>query len=173
MSEFNIILMAFLARAAGGGLGVSELPRWCNRIPELLFALPFGYCAWISTGSIGWGIFGWVWSFVAMEMGHGNVYRMTGIDGQFADRPQSIEKIVRPIFTRLGGDITKPHYSWVVMGCKGLLIGLPAFPCGLALTVLWPFAYFIGNRTEKDSAVAEYLSGMFAGIVIAGAIALQ
>lgn len=167
------IILAFLARAAGGGLGVDKLPQWCNRLPELLFAVPFGVVAYSATGSLGWGIFSWVWSFVAMELGHGNVYRMGGIDGLYIDRPQSIEKIVRPIYSRLGGQLNHPRYSWAVMGTKGFLIGLPAFPCGLGLVVLWPLAYHIGHRIEKQPSTAEWISGMFAGFTITSALALH
>ena len=46
------------------------------------------------------------------------------------------------------------------MGLKGLLIGLPLAPYGLALAVLWPASYYIGRKGWN-----EVLSGASAGLV--------
>lgn len=164
------LYMVITARMSGGGLYANRLPHGLNRLPELLFALPFGYVAFLSTGNLLLGALGWLWSFVAMELGHGNFYRMTGVGGGFTDRPQSIERLTRPIFSRLGGDITHPSYSWVNMGLKGLLIGLPAAPAGLLLVVLWPLSYHVGTRIEKAPALSEYLSGVAAALVLGATI---
>lgn len=169
------VLMAFVARAAGGGLGATKI--W-SRLPELIFAVPFGFCAY--KNAIGfwpdmpwWGhalitFSGYALSFYAMEMGHGTFYNMDGYQdhnrdpGQTKPRVQSIEYVVR-LFYR--GDITKPGYSWACMGLKGFLIGLAAFPWGLSMAVLWPFSYWVSRKVEANKAVAEWVSGAFAGTV--------
>lgn len=155
--------MAFLARASGGGLFADRV--W-SRLPELLFSLPFGYAAYATTGRWWMGMIGWLWSFVAMELGHGTVYGMSGYRSGVAGRIQTIERLVRPIYTRLGGSIYHPLYSWLCMGLKGLLIGLPLGIFAPLIAVLWPAAYWVGHRVENQPEVAEWLSGMFAGLVV-------
>jgi hypothetical protein len=143
-------------------------PKWAGGVPEMLFGAAFGYAAYLATGLWWLGMAGAIWSWLWMETGHGNIYRMTGIDGKFPDAPERIERWGgRWLFERLGGRITTPAYSWWCMGIKGLMIGLPAAPAGLLLAILWPASYWIGHRVERQPEVAEWLSGLMAGAVIA------
>lgn len=163
---FLPVIMAFLARLSGGGLFA---PKIWSRLPELCFAIPFGVYAGMEYGWY-WGVMAWVWSFFAMEMGHGTFYGMQGYNDHNREsenpRIQTLEKVFRPIYTALGGNIYHPAYSWVGMGLKGLLIGLPIAPWGLLLAFLWPVSYWIGHRIERNPAVAEWVSGMMSGMVL-------
>lgn len=179
---FATFYMAAMARASGGGLNVTKLPIWCNRVPELLFALPFGYAAFVASGSVWCGLACWLWSFIAMELGHGNAYHMGAKQHDFPDRRQTLDYLVWPLChaiewaAHLAGKKLEiaPRsaiYCWVFMGLKGLLIGLPAYPFGIALAVLWPLAYWISFVIlKKDSAPAEWISGASAGILLACAL---
>lgn len=155
--------MAFLARCSG-----KDLPSWAKRIPEAIFAIPFGYALCLSTGIWYLGILGWLWTYFAMELGHGNAYHMGKLETQFPDRHQTLDYLVRPITNRLGFLPRSESYCWVFMGIKGLLIGLPAAPAGILLAFFWPFAYWIAFwLLKRDSAPAEWISGAFAGILVA------
>lgn len=170
MLDFLLIpAMAALSRAAGGGLFADKV--W-SRLPEILFAVPFGVAAWQASGSIWCGIASWVWSYFAMETGHGNAYHMGFTEKDFPDRWQTLDYIVRPITGRLGFAPRSAGYCWVFMGLKGLLIGIPAGPVGLALALLWPLAYYVGFKYKKDSAPSEWISGAFAGMVCAFSLAM-
>lgn len=176
---FLAALMSILARQAGGGLYADWLVyqagtkinafagKVASRLPELLFAAPFAYA--VSQFAPDWLVVAtFVGTYAAMELGHGNVYRMGGIDGLYIDRPQSIEIPLRPIFQKLfGPNLARPLYSWFIMGAKGLLIGLGALPQGILLTFLWPLSYYFGHRLLKKPQLSEYLSGAFAGLIVA------
>lgn len=167
------IVGGYIGRQAGGGkLGTwlvyqagTRFGAWwgsaASRLPEIIFALPFAIL-------LGWP--GAPISYLGIESGHGNTWRMTGVDGKFPDRPSSTEKWGgRWLFQRLGGDIHKPIYSWWIMGIKGLWIGLPAFPFGLLNAVWWPAAYWINFRLLKrpGSPLAEWLSCGGAWVLLA------
>lgn len=160
------LYLALMARAAGGGLFASLV--W-SRLPEILFALPFGVVSWFILGDPVAGAASAILAFVGVELGHGTVYAMRGYeDASQSGRIQTLERFVRPVYLALGGDIYRPAYSWVVMGVKGTLIGCAALPFGLVLAVLWPAAYWIGRRIEPGiNEVAEYLSGLCAGCALA------
>lgn len=180
-----IILMPFITRAAGGGVGADQLRAWVlenygagaasfvGRLPEILFALPFGYVAalhWATSPPMFAGIFviAAVWAFVFMETGHGNGYHDGVAEHAFPDRHQSLDYIVRPITNALGFAPRSKWYCRIFMGIKWGLIGLPAFPFGLALMVLGPFAYYVSFRVlRRESAPAEWISGLAAGMVLA------
>jgi hypothetical protein len=150
-----IAVMSFLTRACGAA--------W-NRIPqlEIAFAAPFGYVAYLSSGSPLVGLLGWIISYAGFQLGHGNFYQMRGVDIT-NDKPEHIESLARKIYP----NIYTPAYSWICMGFKGLIIGLAAFPFGLLLGLLWPAAYFLGWKLQKnDSATAEFLAGAFAGLIL-------
>lgn len=168
MTPFLIPLMSFLARGAGAD--------WfkLKTLFGVLFGAVFGVVSSVVYGHWVAGIIGFLISWRGFEFGHGTFYAMFGYHDHNRDpnkpdfpRVQTLEKVVRPIYTKLGGDIYSPLYSWVCMGTKGFLIGLAAGWYGLLLVVLWPLAYWIGFRVEKSGAVAEWVSGMFAGMVIA------
>lgn len=155
------LIMAFLVRACGAS--------WKFKGAEYLFALPFGCAAYISTGSALIGFVGYALSYFGMQTGHGRFYAMKGAN--LADsNPEFIERYIASWAYR--GDITKPAYSWFCMGIKGLIIGLAAFPFGLALAVLWPLSYWASIKLENDTAMAEWLSGGFAGIVLTLALSV-
>jgi hypothetical protein len=158
-----------MARASGGGLFApwlkNKLGSFGGRLPEIMFSMPFGYCLYMSSGLWHVGVLGAIFSFLAMETGHGTVYGMNGYHSSQEGRIQTIEKIIRPIYLKFGGDIYSPLYSWICMGFKGLLIGLAAFPFGLLLAILWPFSYWVG-KVEGNTEISEWVSGMMAGLVI-------
>lgn len=163
------LYMALMARASGGGLFA---PLVWSRLPEILFALPFGAASWLVLGDPLDAAISVVLAFVSMELGHGTVYAMRGYeDASQSGRIQTLERLVRPIYRALGGDIARPAYSWVVMGAKGMLIGCAALPFGLVLAILWPAAYWVGRRVEPDiNEISEYLSGLCAGCVLAATV---
>ena len=147
-----IPIMGILSRAAGGGFFKAKYD-WQDRVPEILFSIPFGFAG---------GHFLWaVSSFFAFETGHGTVMHM-GENPNQGDRRQFIDRFIYwlPIkkFEKL--------YCWIFMGIKGLWIGLPCGLYGLSLAVLWPLSYEIAVRFKKNE-IAEWLTGIFAGIVCA------
>lgn len=163
-----VVYMALMARLSGGGLFADRV--W-SRLPELLFTLPFGVVAHHLTDSYTLSSLAWFCSYFAMEMGHGTFYKMKGYDDHNRPDPnvpriQTLERIFRPVYNLTGWSIHSPKYSWFMMAIKGLLIGLPAFPYGLTLTVLWPLAYYAGKHDGQDTKTGEWLSGVFAGLVI-------
>lgn len=155
MNLLLIPVMSFLCRACGAS--------W-NRIPqlEIAFVAPFGLVAYLHTGIWWIGVAGWIVSYVGMQLGHGNFYQMKGVDIT-NDKPEDIEKTIRPYYK---ASIYHPLYSWVCMGAKGLIIGLGAFPYGLALVALWPLSYWLSFKYTKDSMLAEWLAGGAAGLII-------
>lgn len=175
MNLLLIPYMAAMARASGGGLFAvwlrDKLGSFGGRVPEILFAAPFGMAAWQASGSVWCGLASWVWSYLAMETGHGNAYHMGFTEKNFPDRWQTLDYIVRPITSRLGFAPRSAGYCWVFMGLKGLFIGLPAGLPGLALAVLWPASYYASFRFTRSSELAEWLSGGSAGLLIACAVA--
>lgn len=157
------LIMALLARASGGGLGVHKMPSWFNRVPEFLFAAIVGYAAF---GLTWYALAATVWSFIAMEMGHGNAYHMGVHQHSFPPRKQSLDVIVLPISNWLGFENRSRGYGWLFMGLKGLLIALPLGWYALPMAVLWPLAYQISFSLTEDSGIAEWLSGAFLGTVM-------
>lgn len=160
MSSLLLIpLMAFLARASGGGVGAHHLDRFkATWLPEAIFALCIGLAAGHEFGW--WWTLTAIWSYLAMQAGHGTFYQMNGWESSNPDRIQKIEYIIRPVFKLFNWSIYRPSYSWACMGLKGLAIGLPLFPYGLLLAVLWPLAY------TRGTVSGEYLSGAFTGLCL-------
>jgi len=168
MHPLIIPFMSLIARAAGDDWFELKF------VWGMLFALPFAYVSYSIHNSYLMAIILYVICWRAYEAGHGTFYGMNGYHDHNSEtgkpRIQTLEKIFRPLYVWLGGDIMHPVYSWYMMGLKGFLIGLPLGWYALALAVLWPSAYWLGRRYEKSGAVAEYLSGMAAGTVILMAI---
>lgn len=170
-----ILMMAALARAAGGGLGCDKplQPTWFSTVPEVLFALPFGLMAY-TTAHLPWewanyaiGVVGWAWSWMWMESGHSSGFQMGKNITTVLSKPSLIGKYVAlPICRLFGWTPGELPYCFIFMGTKGLLIGLPAYPFGLLLVVLWPMAYWLGMRSIHYEPYAEWLSGGSAGAVI-------
>lgn len=100
-------------------------------------------------------------SIFMMLKGHGRFYAMKGANINDPN-PEWIETyLVLPWYP---GDITKPIYSWVCMGIKGLGVGLFVFPYGLPLAILFPLSYYIAFKYTYDSAFAEWARGLFVGL---------
>lgn len=167
MTFLLIPFMSFLARGAGAD--------WfkLKTLFGVIFGAVFGLTAYHVYGHWVAGLVGFLISWRGFEFGHGTFYAMKGYsdDKNNPSRIQTLEKLIRPIYTRLGGDIYSPLYSWVCMSVKGLLIGLAAGWYGVLLAIIWPFAYWVGHRVEKQPEVAEWISGMFAGLIIVLALA--
>jgi len=150
----TIPIMAFLGRLCGASWTPSWLPA------KLLWALAIGALTYTNAHLF---LIVVAWSFVAMQLGHGRFYGMQGAN--LADpNPEDIEQYVQKVYK---GDITKPIYSWLCMGTKGFLIGLPVgiIPA-LANAIWWPFSYYVGMRVIKDGAYAEVLAGAGLGLII-------
>lgn len=163
LSFLLILWMATTARAAGGGVFADKV--W-SRLPEILFALPISLAAWAISDSIWFGSFALAWSYFAMEIGHGNAYHMGFLEKDYPDRWQTLDYLVRPITKLLKLAPRSAGYCWVFMGLKGLLIGLPLGMPALILALLWPLAYYLSFKFTRSSEVAEWVSGIFAGLVI-------
>lgn len=163
------ILMMCTSRACGGGF---YGPYIGDRFNEVIFALPIGFTVYLSSGSVIQAILGWAITFGAMALGHGTFFAMNGYEDKNRDDPndvriQTIEKVFRPLYVKLGGDIYKPMYSWYMMGCKGLLIGLPLGLWAIPLAILWPTCYWVGRKVEHNiNEVAEYASGVCAACMV-------
>ena len=169
-----ILLMAVLARMAGGGK-IIPMPKVCDRLPEFLFACSFGATAYCGIQCLVLAAAALAWSYCWMETGHGTAFHM----GRRPDIAQSgrkqflslpIDALCKALKKPLGGRF----YCWAFMGLKGLLIGLPAAPFGLLLAFLWPMGYEVGRRLQDTgktgSQWCEYLSGGAAGLVVSLAI---
>lgn len=183
MSFLLIPLMSFLARLSGSSylqewLGITPNTFWesfFKRVPEIIFGLIIGCVSgYLNSWGWYWWILASVWSFVAMETGHGTFYKMIGYDDHNRpddepDKPrvQTLEKIFRPLFLLFKGDINNPSYSWFMMSIKG---GLIAFPLGalpvILNAILWPTAYWIGHRKLNSPKYAEWISGAFIGLIL-------
>lgn len=161
MEWLLIPLMAFLARAAGGGIKLPSITGW---IPEFLFA--FVICLVSLT------IYGpWIalplstLSYLGFQTGHATAYHM-GRKPHAAQglRKHTLSKIVDPICHWLGWTLGERPYCYLFLGIKGLLIGLAVAPLGLIMAILWPLAYDIGRIRNNETA--EFLSGAFMGLIL-------
>lgn len=167
MIFFIPIILSILARQSGGGIGARHLDKInATWLPELIFAAVLAYFA----PSLYWFIPALVWSYIWMQSGHGTFYNMLGYNSpNDPDRIQTIEKIVRPVYNLFSGNIGHPAYSWVCMGFKGAMIAVPlGFTAVAVNAILWPLAYYIGNRIAGRNEIAECLSGAFLGLIIIG-----
>lgn len=166
-----ILWQAIAARAAGGGIFKN---LW--RVPEILFALPFGLAAFALSGEWWLGLLGAVWSFLWMETGHGTAFWM-GYQPKDAQsgRKQFLSPVVDAVTRAAGRPLGGVFYCWVFMGLKGFLIALPCGWWAFLLAFLWPAYYQIGRELQvkgwvKDGAVCEWLSGGAAGLVVWAAL---
>ena len=158
----------FLGRAAGSDfLNVKNV--W-----GLLFAVPITLASTQLFDHTWWSLaIAFVIAWRGFEFGHGTFYSMTGYfdhnrDENSPDEPrvQTLEKLVRPIYTRLGGNIYNPLYSWVCMGTKGLIMTLPLGFWALPAAILYPAAYWYGFRVEYNKSIAELISAMTIGFIV-------
>lgn len=180
------------------------MPKPLGRLPELLFAGAIGVATHASDHAeriallvcdrlpqldpahalIGVAVAAFGWAYAWMETGHGTAYTMARVP-EIANtidpktgkpRKQTLSWVVDPLCKAIGAPLGGVFYSWVFMGLKGLLIGLPLFPLGLALAILWPLAYEIGWQATERSAkirdkmapteIGEYVTGAFTGLII-------
>jgi hypothetical protein len=175
-TEFFLLCAAFvvLSRMAGGGLGADtarfyvvnrygkHLGSMVGRLPEIALAiLAASYTPYPLWGQVLSAIiifFGW-------ELGHGTFYQMGGYFSNEPGRIQTIERLIRAVYK---GSIYTPLYSWLCMGAKGAIIGMPFGLTGaVTMALLLPMCYFIGHRLERIPEVAEYLAGIPLALVVA------
>jgi len=158
-------LMACISRLCGWG----GMPKKLSGLPEIVFGAVIGAAVFYHTGNPIAGLLSWIWSWLWMETGHGNAYHDGTEKDAFPDRFQApIDYVVRPICKLLKWDIRGTAYCRLFMAIKGLVIGLPLFPYGLALAPLWAASYAISFRVlKRGSMPAEWLSGAAAGVCIA------
>lgn len=135
-------------------------------ISTAIFGLAFAYASFMTFGIWWLALIEGLVSVAAFSTGHGRVYAMTGANLNDPN-PEMLEKLFGWLYR---GDISKPLYSWYIMGLKGLFIGLAAAPFGIFLAVLWPLAYWASFYFKNDSAPAEWASGLFAGMVIVASL---
>lgn len=169
-----IPLMMFLGRAAGSRF-LGDKNVW-----GLLFAVPITLASTQLFDHTWWTLaLAFVAAWRGFEFGHGTFFAMTGYsdhnrDENSPDEPriQTLEKFVRPIYTRLGGDINKPLYSWVCMGTKGFIMTLPLGLWALPAAYLYPAAYWYGFRIEDNKSISELISAMVIGLLVSLSLTL-
>lgn len=169
-------LAVFFAMCADGrmhGIGLDDdAPLW-----ERIIAAPFrilstaimGICSALASIAL-YGVFGFAGGALsawAICWGHGNFYGMKG-SNPLGNGPEKIEtRFARPIWLKLGGDIYTPAYSWWCMGLKWLAMGLGFGPWGWTLAIFAPAAYTVSMYRFKTSALAEWLTTIYAGMLMA------
>ena len=168
----GIVFQGIMARMAGGGLGAHHLDKFkITWLPELIFSIPFGVALGYATtlldipeySSIGLGILGMAWTYVWMQSATAPGIHW-GKGAYNPNRTSTLKPFVDMLAKPLDLDPSTAAYCRLYMGVKGFLIGLPVG--GIPLAILWPLSYEIGNRFNSH-ALAEFLSGIGAGIAIA------
>jgi hypothetical protein len=161
---------AITARMSGGGLGAHVLDRFkATWLPEVFFALPFGFALSQVVGP--WGWLAAVWSYLWMQTGHGVVLPWgKALQYTDKDRAQTLSPFVDWLSDRLkiqkvqsDGYSKTLNYCRLFMAVKGFLIGLPVG--GISLAVFWPLAYEIGHRLD-NAALKEWLAGTGAALAV-------
>lgn len=171
-----IVFMAAAARVAGGG--VFKHPAG---VGEAMLSLPIAVAIGVNYGSF-WAVVAcFAWVFMWFQTGHALAFKM-GADPATAQsgRKAFLSHIIDPLCKATGKPLGGVFYCWVWMGLKGFLMHLPLGGWAGLMAVLWPLAYWFGNRfiplvvaTVDGEMVAEYLSGAFSGIVLAAYILTQ
>lgn len=164
--SFIVLWQAFLARLSGGGMFAKHL--W-SALPEVIFSVPYALIGVLLVYQIS-PIFiplCFIFTWRMMELGHGTFYDMEGYRDYPDDpkRKQTLEYITRPIYKLFSNDIRKPAYSWLCMGLKGLLIGLPLGWFAIPHAILWPSAYWLGRKLGR-AEYSEWISGAVSGLLI-------
>lgn len=167
--ESLLILLCAAGRMHGIGNSVLRF------LSLIIVTLAFGIAAAILWGS-SWLILLGVLSASCFALGHGNFYMMRGAQDGVGSPPSTPEDIEiyggRWLWLRLtyGAPIQQPAYSWAMMGLKWLLIGLPLGPYALFLAAFAPMAYALSFKETQSSALAEWLTTIYAAAVITYAI---
>lgn len=154
------LLGAIIYRWRGyGGKYKKYFPR---PLPQMLFALPYGYLAW----NVHWvaGIAVYALTVLALVTGHGGWHDLGDVIKKRAR--ETMEFIIRP----LRNNLRRYWYDALGLALSGLLI---TFPCGIATLnpvialsgVLKAPAYMIGQVLTKDqnrqTEIGEVLTGLF------------
>lgn len=162
----STFILAFLSRAAGGGVPAPWLEKklhW-DGLPECLFGLVLAYLHWQVTGSWIFSLAVWGWCYGWMETGHFLSWgeripeprreRLSPIADFICDKLK-IQKTLDDGFS------PTRRYCQVFMGVKGFVIGLPFG--GIPLAILWPLSYEAARGVKIDG-LNEMLCGASAGI---------
>jgi len=192
LAAFFVSIMAVFGRWAGGGFGWDKvvakvkainapLGSFVGRVPEILISVPFGFAAYytaaefFSVDDYRIGLLGFVISYVAYEMGHGNFFHDGVGEHTFPDDPESIEKItgLHSLLPKLGFAPRSAGYCRIMMGVKWFLFGLPALPLAPVFAVIGPVSYWLSfrplysdNIELSGSGLAEFLSAGLAGAML-------
>lgn len=154
MNYLLIPIMAILGRMCGAKWS----PKWYPA--ELVWAIVIAIFTYYSPQQF---IIFTVWLYIVMQLGHGRFYEMRGANISDSN-PETIELYVQKIYK---GDITKPIYSWLCMGAKGFLIGLPiGIIHAFLAALLVPFGYYLGFRIIKNGDIVEYIAWGFIGLIL-------
>lgn len=151
-----VLYMAITGRMAGGGLGAKYLDRFkITWLPEVFFALPFGFALSQVVGPWGWlaAVWSYLWMQTATEPSFNINYK----------EDKTLIPYVNAIAKVLG---IKPHtvnYMRLWSAVKGFLIGLPVG--GVVLAMLWPLGYEIGRRAKRHE-VSELSACAGAGVAV-------
>lgn len=174
LSGLFVFLMAVAGRAHGSA-SKDEItgedtgwPTWDRLAAVILFAVAFGYANYATYHSVWLSLAAATLTVFAFNTGHGRFFGMQGANPTDPDA-EFIEKAFGWLYP---GNIHKPAYSWFCMGIKGLGVGLAAAPVGLLLIILWPFSYWFSWKFFDGTEVAEWVRGLFSGLVIVGALVL-
>lgn len=169
-------LLLLLTIAPAGrmhGLGVSNaiLAVIIRYASACIVGADIGIGAMLMWG-ISWGVLSASLSGVAFSLGHGNFYAMQGAQDIIkpgSSAPEIIETHGgRWLWYLLTGSasVGQPAYSWFMMALKWLLVALPLGPYAIAIAIFTPAAYQVSFSKFGTSAPAEWLSTIFAGLVI-------
>ena len=168
-----LVAMTFAGRAHGAGKD-GFFPAWARVSSTILFGISFGAVAALHWG-VAYFLLGGITAW-AFSKGHGNFMHDGVAQFDFPDEPEWLEKWtgLHWLLPKLGMAPRSKWYCRVMMGVKGGLIAAPAFPCGLVLALLWPFAYAVCFQPQvnvepmkRNSVVAEWLTGPFSTAAIA------
>lgn len=176
MNFLLIAYMAVMSRLSGSGFGAKWGVSWA---PEVAFSLPFGIAFGWTLNAFGvgfaWSVLGMLlgsaWSYIFMQSATWPALRWEYDPNPNVTRTATLKPAADWIASKFGKQLGDEAYSWIYMGLKGFLIGLPVG--GIPLAILWPLGYEIGShargRTEDwidPHTVSELSAGAFAGVAI-------
>lgn len=160
------LVILLLMSATGRMHGIGDIPGG-----RILSTAILGLC--FAIGGIAiygpLGALGGIISAFGFTLGHGNFYAMQGVI-QGHDEPEGIEKETRGLWFLLfpnRNSLYTPAYSWWCMGLKWFLISAIIFPYALLVAWVGPACYAVSFSYTKSSALAEWLTTIFSGLIIA------
>ena len=177
MKKFNpfwllaVPLLAFLGRVAGASWG----PRQVGEVSTSLAVTFVGWLLWHESWDT-WFQYSQVvvpfalavLTYAGIQSGHGNVYHM-GTESEKENSPRGLDRNFGWVAKRLGLTPRSPKYCWLLMGIKGLWIGLPVFPYGLINAFFWPLSYWVSFKFWATSLYAEWISHGLLAVILLGA----